>query len=160
MTFAAYKGRFRPSVRPSPSSGAAFCTNPASQNRNIESRREGDRSRQLLSRASSARLLPLRLLCFLVSAASGWRMSFRLARGGRTACLHATPKGIHQVHNVGRLGSLRPLDRLAFLFLLQQLLERILVLILELLGIEVPRLRLHNMGRQVRAYPSGFSHRG
>src|ERR1700730_16419884 len=97
------------------------------------------------SSARPTRLLPLRLFCFLVSAAPNCRMSFRFARARRTACLHAPPKGIHKVHDVCRLGPLRPRHRLAFLFLLQHLLECILILVLKLAGVKVPRFGFHDM---------------
>ena len=71
-------------------------------------------------------------------------MSFRLA-GRCTTCLNAPPKSLHKVHYVCRLGSLRPFDRLAFLLLLEQLLERILVLVFKFARLKVPRLRFHDM---------------
>ena len=55
------------------------------------------------------------------------------------------PKGIHEVHDVCRLGPLGALDGLAFLLLLEQLLQRILVLVFKLARFKVPRLRFHDM---------------
>ena len=70
-------------------------------------------------------------------------MNFRLA-DRCTTYLNAPPKSLHKVHYVCRLGALRPLDRFAFLLLLEQLLERILVLVFKLARFKVPRLRFHD----------------
>ena len=72
-------------------------------------------------------------------------MRFRLARGRCTTCLNAPPKSLHKVHDVCRLGPLGALDGLAFLLLLEQLLQRILVLVFKLARFKVPRLRFHDM---------------
>jgi hypothetical protein len=61
-----------------------------------------------LNSPSAVRLLPFRLVRFLVSAAPGWRISVRLTRGRCAARLNTLPKGIHQVDNISRLGSLGP----------------------------------------------------
>src|ERR1700730_1149848 len=102
-----------------------------------------------LNSPSAARLLPFRLLRFLVSGATSWRISFRLTRGRCAACLNTLPKGIHQVHNVCRLRPLGSFDWLAFLLLLEQLLERILVLVFELARFKVPRLRFHDVRGEI-----------
>ena len=62
-----------------------------------------------------------------------------------TTRLDTSAKRVHQVDNVRRLGPLRPLDRLAFLFLFEQLLERVLILIFKLARLEVALLCLHDM---------------
>src|ERR1700730_10537510 len=98
-----------------------------------------------LNSPSAARLLPFRLLRFLVSGATSWRISFRLTRGRCAARLNTLPKGIHQVHNVCRLRPLGSFDWLAFLLLLEQLLERILVLVFELARFKVSSFRFHDM---------------
>jgi hypothetical protein len=67
-------------------------------------------------------------------------MRFRLARGWCTAYLNAPPKGIHEIDHVCGLGSLGAFNRLAFLLLLEQLLERILVLVFKLARFKVPDL--------------------
>src|ERR1700730_10500526 len=92
-----------------------------------------------LNSPSATRLLPFRLLRFLVSGATSWRISFRLTRGRCAARLNTLPKGIHQVHNVCRLRPLGSFDWLAFLLLLEQLLERILVQVFELARFKVSR---------------------
>jgi hypothetical protein len=65
-------------------------------------------------------------------------MRFRLARGRCTTCLNAPPKSLHQVNYVCRLGPLGALDGLAFLLFLEQLLQRILVLVFKLARFNIP----------------------
>jgi hypothetical protein len=55
-------------------------------------------------------------------------MTFRLA-GRCTTCLNAPSKSLQKVHYVCRLWALRPLDGLAFLLPLEQLVERSFVLV-------------------------------
>jgi hypothetical protein len=67
-------------------------------------------------------------------------MTFRLA--GRCAtCLNAPSMSLQKVHYVCRLWALRPLDGLAFLLLLEQLVERSFVPVLKPARVEVPRFR-------------------
>src|SRR3978361_2247322 len=61
----------------------------------------------------------------------------------------ALPQRLHQVDDVRLLWLLRPLDRLARLLLLDQGLERVLVLVVELLGVEVPGLGFDDVAGQV-----------
>ncbi len=68
-------------------------------------------------------------------------------RGRRAAGMGGTPsaafggdaaaQGIHQVDDLGRMLALRGLDALALLFLVQQIPERVLVLIFEFFRMEV-----------------------
>jgi hypothetical protein len=76
-------------------------------------------------------------------------MSFRLARGRCTTCLNAPPKSLHKVHDVCRLGPLGALDGLALLLLLEQFLERILVLVFKLARFKVPRLCVHDVRSKI-----------
>ena len=73
--------------------------------------------------------------------------SFR--RRHRFALGHAGAKGVYEIGYARRGDFPRWFDPLASLFLLQQIDERVLVVIFELRRIEMTRLRLHDMGSQV-----------
>jgi len=85
--------------------------------------------------ASSTRpacLFALRLLWSFVNGVPSWRAT--LLRGRCAALLNPPSKGIHQVDNIGSLGSF---DWLPFLLFFEQLLERILVLVFKLVRFKV-----------------------
>src|SRR5438132_10878921 len=64
--------------------------------------------------------------------------------------LYTTSQRLHQVDNLGWFAFAWRLDLLAVLFFLQQLFQRILVLVLEFLGIEISFLGVNDMRRQLK----------
>src|SRR5713226_1397748 len=59
-----------------------------------------------------------------------------LASRGRLSGLDASPQRVHEIDDLGGLAVLRPLDRLAGLLLLDQILESSFVVVLEFFRIE------------------------
>src|SRR5512132_2159078 len=63
--------------------------------------------------------------------------------------VHTGAKSLHQIHHPRRRNVANRLDRLASLFLLQQVDQSVFVTILELRRVQVARLGLHDVGGQV-----------
>src|SRR5947209_4330178 len=105
----------------------------------------GDSRRAFESLASPSRLLPFWLFGLFGCTAPSDRSRLAFAGGNFATCLDAPAKRLHQVDDVCGLTPLWPLNRLAFLLFLEQVLERILVAVIELARIEVARLRLDNV---------------
>src|SRR5262249_23332220 len=64
--------------------------------------------------------------------------------------LHTLAQCLHQVHHIGACRLPWSLDLLALLLLTKQVLQRIFVVILELFGLELPSLGVHDVDRQGR----------
>jgi hypothetical protein len=83
------------------------------------------------------------------------RIAWPLQTMSRVTLLEISPQRVHPIDHAGGLSALRPLDWLASLLLLEQLLERIFVFVLKLLRREVPSSR--RCGEPGRACPLGPS---
>src|ERR1700722_14544945 len=118
------------------------------------------RTRSFNSLADHGRLVSASIIAITSARLPSGRALSRcppLLRCRRGRLLPRTPVGrqalsqrVHQVHDVRSLRLLRPLDRLAGLLLLEEVLEGALVLVLELLGVEVPRLGVDDVSGQVK----------
>src|SRR5258705_2829216 len=73
----------------------------------------------------------------------------RVTSNSATLGRRALPQRLHQVDYPGRRAFLRVFDLFAALFLLDQLPERVLVVILEFLWLEMPGLGLDDMDCQI-----------
>src|SRR6185295_10064022 len=81
--------------------------------------------------------------------AAGLSCSRALASLGLPGPFHALTQRVHQIDDVGRNVFLRPLDLLPFLFLLQQVLERIFISIFKFIGLEMSRFGIDDMRRKI-----------
>src|ERR1700734_3292439 len=98
----------------------------------------------------SARLLMLAVRARTLFVRPGRRRVpglFPLAAG---FSLHACPQRVHQIDDVASRGLLRTLDLLAGGLLLDDFLERLFILILELLRLEVTSLRFDDVESEVQ----------
>jgi hypothetical protein len=99
-----------------------------------------------------------RSACFFVpSRRSGclfgraWSRASRCSPLGRRpgATFDAAPQGVHEIDDFGLLGLLRRRDAFDVLLLFQQILQRVLVVVLELVGMEVAGLRFDNVTGEI-----------
>src|SRR6266571_2399919 len=97
-------------------------------------------------RLSSAARPTSFLRCAAMRRAAGSLVSFAVP----AFCVHTSSQGIHETDDLCWLPTLGPLDRLAGLFLLQQFLQRIFVVVLKFFGLEVAGLGFDDVRRQLQ----------
>src|SRR3977135_4526323 len=111
----------------------------------VEKRAFRDRPRVM----SGFNVAPPRLARLLVPRGASRLLGGALAFG-RTSAFDAAAQRIHQVDDLGGRALGRPLDLLSVLLLVQQVLERFLVAVVEFLRLEVRLLGLDDLGGELQ----------